>query len=132
MLYDIDLNKTFKNKINRTLSRVVLKHKTTTTTTLLKVRLILFLNVLFKLHVCLYFAWTAISLSPKTAPLLRFYAIAMFTLFTSTGSLRGSHLPELHPPFTRTNRSPQSPILIVKMVYRILCLFISHLYDEPE
>ena len=26
VLYDIDLNKTFKNKINRTLSRVVLKH----------------------------------------------------------------------------------------------------------
>ena len=26
VLYDIDLNKTFKNKNNRTLSRVVLKH----------------------------------------------------------------------------------------------------------
>ena len=72
-----------------------------------------------KLHVCLYFAWTAISLNPKTAAMLRFYAVAtaMFTLFTSTGSLRGSHLPELHPPFTRTNRSPQSPILLVEMVY---------------
>ena len=58
-------------------------------------------------------------LNPKAPPLLRFYAvaIAMFTLFTSTDSLRGSHLPELYPPFTRTNRSPQSPILIVEMVY---------------
>ena len=39
-------------------------------------------------------------------------AIAMFTLFTSTGSLRDSHLQELHPPFTRTNHSLQSPVVM--------------------
>ena len=91
-----------------------------------------------ELQVCLHSALAAIRLNPKAAPLLRFYAvaIALFTLFESTGSPCGSHLPELHPPFTRTNRSPQSPILIVEMVYsdnygHVISLVVIHIIAVP-